>query len=107
MEQQLIDALNKANSSDDIDEVSKEMIVARVISVLTEVRDATQEYLDKLQAIQKDHAMELKLGGLALVLNVTDDIASAVHKGPTQMYALGNRDKMLKNIAQLMEKIHG
>lgn len=103
MEQQLIDAIMNADDPDDIDDVSSAMIVVRIVSAITEVREATQVYLDKLQAIQKDHAMELKLGGLYVVLNVTDDIAGTVHKGPTQMCVLGHRDKALKNIAQLME----
>ena len=103
MEQQLIDALTKAENSEDIDEVSKAMIIARVASALKEVREATQEYLDKIKEIQQGHEMELKLGGLTLVLNVTDEIASTVHEGPTQMCILGHRDKVLKNIAQLVE----
>ena len=52
MEQQLIDALNKAEKAEDIDEVSKAMIMTCVTSALMEVREATTEYLTRLEKIQ-------------------------------------------------------
>lgn len=99
MEQQLIDALNKAESPDDIDDVSKAMITARITDALVKVRELTAQYLMNVEALQKQYALELKLGGLAIVLNVTDDTYG------NQMCILGSRDKVLKNMAQLTEKV--
>lgn len=103
MEQQLIDVLERTESPDDIDDISKAMIMSRVTDILIQVRELTQRYLKGIEAIQKEHAIELKLSGLTVVLNVTDDVASSVLKGPTQSCVLGSRDKVLKNIAQIME----
>lgn len=105
MEQQLIDVLEKAKNEDDIDEVSKAMIAARVTDALVKVRELTAQYLESLEAIQKEHKLELKLGGLAVVLNVTDDMSNPACKGPTQMCVLGPRDKVLKNLTHVMERI--
>ena len=107
MEQQLINILERAKNEEDIDEVSKLMIMTRVINALDQVRDATQKYLEKLESIQKEHEMELKLGGLTVVLNVTDDVASKEFNGPTQMCVLGSGGKVQKNLQQIMEHLHG
>lgn len=102
MEQQLIDALEKACTSGDIDDVSKDMISARVMNALIQVRELTNQYLKNLEAIQKEHTIELKLGGLSVVLNVTDDLAKN-----KQACILGSKDKVLKNIVQIMEIANG
>lgn len=106
MEQQLIDALNKAESPDDIDDVSKAMITARITDALVKVHELTAQYLMNLEAVQKQHAFELKLGGLTVVLNVTDEVfKSSVPDAHNQICILGSRDKVLKNIAQITEKV--
>lgn len=107
MEQQLIDALEKAENPEDIDEVSRVMIMARVVNTLEQVRDVTRQYLEKLESIQKEHEFELKLGGLTVVLNVTDDIVSKEFKGPIQMCVLGSGGKIQKNLQQIMEHLYG
>jgi len=101
MEKQLIDALEKAKTPDDIDDVSKAMIAARVINALVKVRKLTEQYLTNIEAVQKEYACELKLGGLAVVLNVTD---SLLFGNDGQMCILGSKDDVLKNITQLTEK---
>ena len=104
MEQQLIDVLNNAENPDDINDVSKAMITARVMNALVKVRKLTATYLENLEAIQKENSIELKLSRLTVVLNVTDDISS---ENINQTCILGSRDSVLKNVAQLMEKLNG
>lgn len=105
MEQQLIDVLEKAKSPDDIDEVSKAMIMARVTDALMQVRKLTQKYLSDLNAIQKECELELKLGGLTVVLNVTDDVVLSKTGDSNQACILGSRNKLLKNLSQIMEML--
>lgn len=107
MEQQLIDVLKKAEKLEDIDEVSKAMIMARVTSALAEMGTITTEYIDKVQRIYAKREMELKLGGFTLILNATDSITNQKIGEPVQMCILGRRDKARKNLAQIMEKMNG
>ena len=107
MEQQLIDALNKAEKAEDIDEVSMMMIMARVASALSEVRDVIADCLTKVKQIYSEKEMELKLGGFTLVLNATDSIVDAKISEPVQMYILGSGSRVQKNLQQIMECIHG
>ena len=107
MEQQLIDALKKAEKPEDIDDVSKVMIVARVTSALTEMGEATKEYLDKVQQIYAKREMELKIGGFTLILNATDSIMNQKIGEPVQMCVLGSGSNVLKNVQQIIGKIHG
>lgn len=107
MEQQLLETLKKAEKPEDIDEVSMATIVARVTSALIEVSDITKEYLDKVKKIYSEKEMELKLGGFTLVLNATDSIVDAKINEPVQMCVLGSGNKVIKNIQQIMEELHG
>lgn len=102
MEKQLIDVLEKASTVDDIDDVSKAMVIARVTNALVKVHKLTVQYLTNLEAVQKEYACELELGGLAVVLNVTDDLSFG---NVEQMCILGSKDNVLKNIMQLTEKV--
>lgn len=105
MEQQLIDVLEKAKSADDIDEVSKAMIMARIVDAIMQVRELTQKYLKDLDALQKEHELELKMGGLTVVLNVIDDIVNTKAKDSLQMCILGSKNKVFDNIKQIMERV--
>ena len=102
MEQQLIEALEKAQKPEDIDDVSMAMIMSRVTNALSEVRNATTDYLEKIEQINKAHETELKLGGFTLVLNTTD---SLTNNEPMQMCVLGSKPNIMENLKQIMEKI--
>jgi len=107
MEQQLIDVLDNAEHPDDIDDISKDMITARVMNALEQVSEVTFKYLKEIEKLQKMYAMELKLGGFSLVLNATNDIVKMKHKKPTQTCVLGSKSNVMDSITQILEVIHG
>lgn len=102
MEKYLLDTMKKAHNPGDVDDVSKAMIVARVLNALEQVRELTNQYLKNLEALNKEYVDELKLGGLAIVLNITDDLAEG-----TQACVLGKKESVMKNIAQIKEIANG
>lgn len=103
MEKYLLDMMMKADNTDDVDDVSKAMIVSRVVNALKQVRELTNQYIKNLQALSNEYADELKLGGLAVVLNVTTDILAECK----QACVLGNSDNVMKNIANIKEMADG
>ena len=99
MEKSLFEKL-KNGTCDDID---KDMIVSRVKRAVKDVVSATAEYTNKLKELGEQYSDEMKLGGFAVVLYVTDITEDDDEIGTKVV--LGRNDKIEKLVREIRKEV--